>query len=256
MNRCPHCGASLQQQAQFCLHCMHSLQDKPDVTPRRKKKTWAIFLTLGLCLAVVLAVLLWPEKPAPEEAEETLLTNFADFSLQAVYLSGKYSLTDIWDPDSLTLTHTVRDREGDQWDIYYADTRLEGVSYRSYFCEGGLQVVTAITGLTEETYDKGLALAECSIKAAFNSYFDNLQDMLYNTDAYPRTAEQEDILTLAALPDPAAEKLDPGAEMHTQRLAAQVDETGHLLYVDVRTRIWQGETYYDILVLCTQAFED
>lgn len=268
MKQCPHCGGQLQEQAQFCLYCMRPLTDKPDVTPtgkNRKKIGW--LLAVGPCLviaAVVAAVfLLRPEedekKPkTPDTPVYQKIASFEDFSLRAVYLSGKNSLTDIWDPDSLLHTHTGEDSSGDTWKIYSADVHLQEVTYRAHFCQDGIEILTAITGLTEENYRQGLDLAQCTISSVYNYTFTNLEDMLTDPQTYPRSpvAAGEDLLTLAELPDPTAQQTDEGTAMQVQRLGTQLDDPGQYLFLEFRTRTWQGETVSDILILCTQDFAD
>lgn len=257
--KCPHCGAQLPRNAQFCIYCMHVLTEQRDVTPRNKRSKGLVFLGAGLCLAAVIcAVLLWqkPEssvqKGKTEATQWQVLSSFEDFSLRAVYLSGKDSLTGLWDPDSLLLTHSGEDEDGDVWEIYQADVHLRDVRYQAAFCAGGIEVLTAVTGLTDETYEQGLALVECTISAVYNYRFSNLAAMLRDERAYPRSEAQEDLLFLAGLPDPEGE----GAEVTAlRRLQVQLDEMeGCYLFVDFRTRNQDGQRKYDVIILCTQDF--
>lgn len=55
--RCPKCGKELQENALFCLYCMHSLKDKPDVTPEIKSnKLKYLILTFGILCSIAIIV--------------------------------------------------------------------------------------------------------------------------------------------------------------------------------------------------------
>ena len=54
--RCPKCGKELQENAQFCLYCMHSLKDKPDVTPEKPRKATK-YLVLTVIILCAMAVI-------------------------------------------------------------------------------------------------------------------------------------------------------------------------------------------------------
>ena len=63
MNKCPHCGVDLQENASFCLHCMTPLKEKkiiPTGKPTRRSVWRALTAVLSaVCLALV--ILLWPK---------------------------------------------------------------------------------------------------------------------------------------------------------------------------------------------------
>ena len=52
-NKCPHCGAPVEQGARFCLHCMTSFEKKQEI---KKEKPPLIFLGTGLSGSVFLAL--------------------------------------------------------------------------------------------------------------------------------------------------------------------------------------------------------
>jgi len=51
MNKCPHCGSDIQEGAQFCLYCMEPLNEKKDITPKKKKIP---LLPIIIALSVIL----------------------------------------------------------------------------------------------------------------------------------------------------------------------------------------------------------
>lgn len=63
-NKCPFCGANLQENALFCPYCMQTLQEKDSVvTERKKRKSW-LFIILGTSVSLLAfaAVLFWPKE--------------------------------------------------------------------------------------------------------------------------------------------------------------------------------------------------
>ncbi len=67
--KCPHCGAQLHEDAQFCLYCMHSLRNKPELSALRAKKTrWLIILPIVLAL-LALGFFLFSEKNGEDPAQ-------------------------------------------------------------------------------------------------------------------------------------------------------------------------------------------
>lgn len=276
INKCPYCGASLQEGAQFCLYCMKSLSEKRDVTPVKKsRRTWlaAALICLLLAVAVVCAVFISgngdegeAESTPPQSGESTeqeeseewpIITTIDDFMLRAVYLSGKNDLSGLWDPDGFVHTHSITDEDGDEWKVYDTDVTPEGASLKVHMCEGGIEIVTSVTGLTEDTFDDGALLVSCAVSSVYNSTFSNLADVLADEEAYERedVAAGEDIMTLAELTDPAAKKQDEGTAMQVRRIQMHLDEQsfpGQTMFIEFRTRVYNGQTLYDMIILHTQ----
>ena len=59
MKQCPFCKAELQENARFCLYCMHSLEDKqPAEEAREHDRRWIAMIAVPLA-AIILAVGVW-----------------------------------------------------------------------------------------------------------------------------------------------------------------------------------------------------
>lgn len=79
--KCPYCGAPLQENAAFCLHCMENLGDKTVIEKEKRKKK---LLPVLVCVAAVLILCLAAavifrgcgknEEPAGEKTESTAET--------------------------------------------------------------------------------------------------------------------------------------------------------------------------------------
>lgn len=254
--KCPKCGAQLQENAQFCFYCMHSLTDREPVDPKKgskKTKKWLLWTAVAVAtVGALIAVFFYIKSVTGPKEQDPIIATFDDFQLRATYLTGKEGLSGLWDPDGLQQTYTGTDRQGDTWQIYAADVFLDDVNFCACFCEGGTEIILSLTDLTEENMDEGLQIVECAIYSVYNYTFTNLHDILTDHDRYPAQdiEPDEQILVLANLPDPSGEKQDPGTQSTIIRkcVLAQSDQ---LMYVEIRTRTYEGTVYYDIVILHT-----
>lgn len=259
--KCPKCGAQLQENARFCFYCMESFAEKETVVIGKKSKRnkwvlWGSLLAMLMCLVAAVVFYYVQKNRNKETPEPTVISNFEDYQLRAVYLTGKDGLSHLWNPDGLLLTHVGKDQQGDSWDVYATDVYIDQVSMQTYFCEGGIEVVTAITGLTDQTRDDGLQLLECSVASVLNYTVTNFNDILTDPDQYPMSQVDgnKTMLELASLPDAAAAKTDENAEASVMQKTVKVDFTereNEYLVIQVRSRVYNGKQYYDYFVLHT-----
>lgn len=258
--KCPFCGAELQENARFCFFCMKQFNEKNRVpSPNYKKKR-----TLWICGAVIalaiVALTFWllsqddkknhKDDNSIQESSDEIIATFDDFQLRATYLTGKNGLSDLWEPDAFVMTHQAKDNEGDTWQTYATDLYIDDANMQVYFCEEGIQIITAITGLTDETMDSGLQLVDCAVSSVYNYSYTNLYDFLTDRDKYPakEIPYEEQMLISCGLPDSALKKQDKGTTPLITGNIARVDEQNSM-YVEQRTRTYEGQIYYDIFIL-------
>lgn len=259
--KCPKCGALLQENARFCFYCMESFTEKETVEISKNSKRnrwflWCSLLTALICLVAVGVFTFVHKNSKNNKSESVIISNFEDYKLRAVYLTGKEGLSSLWNPDGLLLTHMGKDREGDTWEVYATDVYIDQANMQIYFCEGGIEVVSAVTGLTEQTRDDGLQLLECSVASVLNYTLDNFGDILSDPDLYPMSQVDgnKTMLEMAGLPDSAGEKVDENSKVSVMQKTVKVDFTereNEYLVVQVRSRIYDGKQYYDYFVLHT-----
>lgn len=267
--KCPKCGAQLHDDAQFCFYCMHKLVDKKCEQslskPKNKKRifiwTCCVVVCALLMVALVFVIRLYMQSNLEESTipKDPIIATFDDFQLRATYLTGKDGLSNLWDPDSFVLTHTGTDKQGDTWQIYSADVFVDEADLRLYFCEGGTEIIVSLTDLTDETIDEGLQVIECAVSSIYNHRITNLHDMLADHEQYPlfQISPDEQMLRFANLPDPAWDKQDAHTEASSVRNCAVVDsDENQLMYIEIRTRTYEGTVYYDFFVLHTLAEEN
>lgn len=254
--KCPKCGAQLQENAQFCFYCMHSLVVKAPVNPPNKEKKtvkwllWiaAVLLSVGALVTTVICI----RSPSATENQDAIIATFDDFQLRATYLTGKEGLSALWDPDGLHQTHTNTDHQGDSWQVYSTGVLLDDADLRVCFCEGGTEIILALTDLHEEDLEEGLQIISCGISSVYNYTYTNLHAILTDHDLYPAKEIDPDerILLLANLPDVAGDKIDQGTDPLIIRKSVLAAED-QLMYVEIRTRTYKGSIYYDIVILHT-----
>ena len=71
---CPYCGASVEEEARFCLYCMTPLNKKTLIEPKKTKKRWllpaAVFVVL-LAFTLLLILLRRPQTPTSSTSSPT-----------------------------------------------------------------------------------------------------------------------------------------------------------------------------------------
>ncbi len=268
--KCPYCGASLQENAQFCLYCMKPLREKTQLAALpAKKRVRAKRLALLLCVAAVVAVGVLMavsvgrpkarEETAPKESAVTWrltsedfspITDAFSFSMDAMDVTEQLQYGELWDPFNLSPI----DRR-DDLQVYAAPVYLQGAALRMYFFDGGMSLLTAVTDLTEDTLADGLRLADC---VATSVYYGMGGKELHLEDCAPTetVAAGDSCVERLQIEDPAAAQSDGAVEAHRCRVTPEIDTywqeaigipTQYLLY-ELRTRVYEGCTYYDIFL--------
>ena len=85
MKICPYCKSELTDNAQFCLYCMKSLDEKTVLsaaTAKKKPLPWILLAFLGLSLAIIIIVLcIVLGKNAPDDKDNSLPTTNSPSSI-------------------------------------------------------------------------------------------------------------------------------------------------------------------------------
>lgn len=262
MKNCPYCSAEIQENAQFCLYCMNSLSQK-EINKKNKPaaKTY-LFVIIAVLVAVSILVsvlfFVFFNKNRNIDKEETTVSDsqdiyvsYEDFRLQALMATAKLGFNELWNPQELIQTHS-----GEMYDAYSCDINIPEADLRIIFTNGGEEILTVISDLTDETFIDGINLYECILSGVENYTFTNYHQMMTNTDMYPLKPKgtTHTLLEDIDFPDPAKNKTDINTEAAIEYRSSATDE-GKLLLYEIRTRIYNGIKYYDIFMLNTYEYE-
>lgn len=289
MNKCPYCGAELQENAAFCLYCMRSLNDKKDVSPAAKPRRGKAAVLIAVAVCAVLAVALtvvWislrgetagedrerssasdaPETSASTEPSESgepdnvwpNITTFEDFTLRIVQSKAGLNPTYLWDSDGFKKVDSIVDGDGDDWEVYTTEVYKDGVTVKTYFCEGGLEIITTVNGLTDETYYNGLQLADCLAASVYDDDIGYVSEMLDDNVRFPYTqvSAEESWMRHVGFDTLEEEGLKPSADTVIRQKGIGFEGGTYLdkqiLGLETRVRTYKGEKLYDIIIWHTQ----
>lgn len=271
MKKCPYCLNVIQENAQFCLYCMKPLFDKETVQQAKPKKKLRLSSVIIAVIAVVLITILaagggflfasisgsdettdsYQETTgtsSEEEIELDKIVTYDDFRLQALMATAKLGYNELWNPEELIETHVG----ADGWNIYSCNINIPEVDLKILFYNDGEEILTVISDVTDETYRDAVNLYECILSGIENYTFINFQQMMTDRDMYAMQKREGSVTMLEEIEfvDPASEKTDAGTEMIIEYRWSEMDN-GNLLLYELRTRTYNGKTYYDIYMYNT-----
>lgn len=188
------------------------------------------------------------EEVTSEDEKAEIIVSYDTFLLQALMATSKLGYNELWNPMELVETHTIRD----EWNVYSCDVNIPDANLKIFFYNEGEEIVTVITDLTDETFSDGVCLYECIISGIINYTLTNYQQLMTDRDKYPMKISEEEnsLLEEIGFPDTAASRTDNGTEMYTEYIWSDIDDGSYLLY-ELRTRTYNGKTYYDIFMYNT-----
>lgn len=274
MKNCPFCSAEIQENAQFCLYCMKPLSEKETIT-KKKKKLWpllvvllvtavAVALVLSSAVGIVLLITakdsnepsdIVPEETTNEtttagsdEVSKERIVSYADFRLQALMATAKLGYNELWNPEELIETHEAF--RG--WSLYSCKINIPEADLKILFFNDGEEILTVISDVTDETFKDAVCLYECILSGVENYTFTNFQQMMFDTDTYPMkvSEEKKSLLEDIGIIDAGSSKIDDGTSAVTMYRWSTAGENTNLLY-ELRTRTYNGRTYYDIYMYNT-----
>ena len=172
MKRCPHCGAQLQEEARFCLYCMRSLENKPDVTPHaiEKKRWWWLVATAVAVASLAVLLLCLPKadksqtdaafvpstqtdaassSPTQMKGAKQRICTVADFHSAISYDDP------LWEPYWAMQVGSI-----EQWDSYFIPFHLADARLDLYLYREGERVCAALSGIPEPELMKAAGIAD------------------------------------------------------------------------------------------------
>jgi len=182
-------------------------------------------------------------------ADEEIIVTFDDFCLRALMATAKLGCNEMWNPMDLVMTHS-----DDEWKTYQTDINIPDANLRIFFYNDGVEVVTAITDLTEETLPDGIKLYECILSGVENYLYPDYNDFMTDGETYPFKVRNDDdtLLDVIGFEDTALKRVDPGTTPVRLYKTSILSDNGKLFYYELREREYGGTVYYDMFMLNTR----
>ena len=234
---CPVCGAAVQENARFCLHCMTSFDEKNEIPAAGRKKQSALLwvvLAVGvlfLLAALFLILLRNREAPVPQDgaaqtqatgetqasgSERAPLIEFETFRPAVIVTSEQLGCDDFWDVDGFLdveynkETHTQR---------YTTPLNLSGARLDLFFRNGGDVITLILSDVPEDRLDDGKQLC-AAVHAAVTNHYSDILNILTDDGTYHRfdagTPYEEFFTDMTGRTAAYAKALADGTEISTR----------------------------------------
>ncbi len=180
---CPVCGAAVQENARFCLHCMTSFDRKTEIpVPRAKKRTalWAIPLACVLLLLLGAGVVLLLKNGA---TSGPALNDFDTFRPAVILTSERLGCDAFWDVDGFS--DVEYDKKTDT-ERYTADLYLDGARLDLFFRDDGKVVTLILSDVPWERLDDAKQLC-AAVHAAVSNHYSDFLKIITDDGTYHRT---------------------------------------------------------------------
>ena len=193
---CPVCGAALQENACFCLHCMTSFDEKTRIPPPAKQKRrgmWAVVLSsvlvllgVGIFLVFRNALSAGPEQNAGTEQtqDETRepLNDFDMFRMAVILASERLECDAFWDVDGFV---DVEYNNKTKTERCTTDIFLSGARLDLFFRNDGNVITMILSDVPEERLDDAKQLC-AAVHAAVTNYYSDIYKILTDDRTYHR----------------------------------------------------------------------
>ena len=246
-NKCPKCGAPVQEGARFCPHCMMQFYEKEEQTPTKKafsskKKLAVVIIACVAALAVGASgifAFVYNKKHSP-------ICTFETFSEAICVASTKNGIDDLWQPDSFIDTHTS---ESKNTVTYSAPVNLSASVTNVIFYNEGEEVYAYVCDLTEEDFESGKSIIKCITQSVCNNYFSDLDEVFDNETLYPKTVLDKPFDSFYTDLLQRTERYDADIKNGTQIQTKYIDITYEdLLIVYYIVERYGDENLYDLAV--------
>ena len=181
---CPACGAALQENARFCLHCMTQLDEKEKISlPRRSRRTVLRLAVPALCLLLAAgAVLLLFSKTAGKRGGRTPLSDFSTFRTAVILTSERLGCDAFWDVDGFL--DVEYDKSSDT-QRYTTGLFLSGARLDLFFRGGGDVVTLILSDVPADRLDDAKRLC-AAVHAAVTNHYSDILTILTDDGTYHR----------------------------------------------------------------------
>ena len=183
------------------------------------------------------------EQPAvTDETPAHVIATVDEFHMTAVAAAEKTDAGTLWEPASLTQVSAAEDAT-----LYRVNTLIDGVSCHVAFQDDNSTVVCALTGLSEENYERGLELAKHVSVAVYNVSLDNLPDVIDDHETYPveKLSDVTTAMEAIGFADVMAREPDTTFALKYKHIQADADDR---IRCEIRTGMLNGNISYDLIL--------
>lgn len=247
-NVCPKCGAMLQENASFCLHCMTPLIQKQDIqkpkTPlSSKRKIIYIIVSIVSALAIISASVIG----ISNAVKHSPICTFETFQEAVSVASEKMDIDEIWNAKGLI---DIAEFESEDVIQYTTDVNLNGAYLSVFFYNEGEEIYAYLCDVQEEDVGSAKEILKCVAQSACNYYFIDIDEVFDNEKLYPRKeldSPFEDYFTdFLSRTEDYNNAIKNGDEISTEYIPMTDDNNVITFYVTERNS--KSQTIYDLAV--------
>lgn len=246
-NVCPKCGAMLQENASFCLHCMTPLIQKQDIkkpkTPlsSKRKIIYIIVLALAIISASVFGI--------STAVKRSPICTFETFQEAVSVASEKMGIDEIWNAKGFIDIAEFKNEDVIQ---YTTDLNLNGAYLSVFFYNDGEEIYAYLCDVQEKDVDNAKEILKCVAQSACNYYYTDIDDVFDNEKLYPRKELEspfEDYFTdLLNRTEDYNNAIKSGDKISTEYISMTDDNDNYVITFYVTDRNSKSDSIYDLAV--------
>jgi len=249
-NVCPKCKAPLQENAQFCPHCMTVLVKKQKIqSPKRKigfKKRIAVAVAAVLTVAAlsVTGAVLFNNKSEEKTSPICSVKQFKN----AVAVAGEKNGTDkLFKADGFVDINTFPKENITQ---YTTDTYLDNAYLSVFFYNEGEEIYAYFCDVGQDDFDNAEKIMKCIVQSVCNNYFTDLDEVFDNEKLHPKSSLEEPFLSgftdLLMRTEQYNNDIADGAKISSRCI--KITDGKCYIYYTITEREMNGKTLYDLAV--------